>query len=68
MSSASGGTPASGVSADDLKPGTRIEHNKFGVGTVVKTGHISGEPSITVDFGPVGIKNLLLKFAKFKVV
>lgn len=61
-------TPASGVSADDLKPGTRIEHNKFGVGIVVKTGHISGEPSITVDFGPVGIKNLLLKFAKFKVV
>lgn len=52
----------------ELSVGTRIEHGKFGRGEIIKTGHISGEPSITVEFDAVGKKNLLLKFAKFKIL
>ena len=55
-------------SPDSLTVGMRIEHAKFGKGTIVKTGNISGEPSITVDFGPTGTKNLLLRYAKFNII
>lgn len=53
---------------DELSVGMKIEHTKLGIGTVTKTGHISGEPSITVDFGITGVKNLLLKYARFKII
>lgn len=52
----------------EVVPGMRIEHSKFGVGEIVKGGNINGEPSITVDFGPIGTKNLILKFAKFRIL
>lgn len=53
---------------EEVKEGLRIQHGKFGRGQIVKTGHISGEPSITVEFEMAGKKNLLLKFAKFKIL
>ncbi len=53
---------------DSLAVGMRIEHAKFGRGTIVKTGNISGEPSISVDFGTTGTKNLLLRYAKFNII
>lgn len=46
----------------------RIRHSKFGVGTITKKGSISGEPSITVEFDGVGVKNLLLRYAKFDII
>lgn len=54
--------------ADELSVGMKIEHSKLGIGTITKTGNISGEPSITVDFGVSGVKNLLLRFAKFNIL
>lgn len=54
--------------ASNLRVGMKIEHSKFGLGTITKMGNISGEPSITVDFGVTGIKNLLLKFARFNII
>lgn len=60
--------PAPQHSIDSLAPGMRIEHSKFGRGVIAKTGHISGEPSITVDFENVGSKNLLLRYAKFTIL
>ncbi len=51
-----------------LKRGVRIEHSKFGVGTVVALSQVSGDPSITVDFGILGEKKLLLRFAKFTIL
>lgn len=53
---------------DEITVGTRIEHQKLGIGTVVKIGSVSGEHSITVDFGVTGTKKLLLKFAKFNIL
>lgn len=52
-------------SVGDLNVGARIEHNRFGIGTVAE---ISGEDDnckIAVEFDNVGRKQLLLKFAKF---
>lgn len=54
--------------ASDLAIGMKIEHSKLGKGVVMKTGNICGEPSITVNFEQNGVKNLLLKYAKFKVI
>lgn len=54
--------------ASELKVGMKIEHQKFGIGSITNIGAISGEASITVDFKNVGIKKLLLKFAKFNIL
>lgn len=53
---------------DELREGMVISHDKFGVGTIKSLGSISGEPSITVDFNEVGIKRLILRFAKFSIL
>ncbi len=54
--------------SDEVKIGTVIQHERFGKGTITQLSQISGEDMITVDFGVVGIKKLLLKFAKFKII
>ncbi len=53
---------------DELAPGVRIEHGKFGIGTIQSLGSISGEDSITVDFGVMGIRKLMLKYARFNIL
>ena len=55
-------------SADEVNIGDRIKHEKFGIGVIESIGSISGEPSITVNFTELGIKRLLLKFAKFTIL
>lgn len=55
-------------SADELSIGSLIRHERFGKGKVIKIDTVSGEDMITVDFGVVGIKKLLLKFAKFTIL
>lgn len=55
-------------SIHDLSVGTRIRHDRFGQGSIIKIDSLSGEDMITVDFGVVGIKKLLLKFAKFSII
>lgn len=52
----------------ELRIGQKIEHPKLGIGEITGIGNIQGEPSITVDFGIVGVKKLLLKFAKFDLI
>lgn len=54
--------------ADELNPGTRIQHSRFGKGEILKIDSLSGNETITVDFGVLGIKKLLLKFAKFTII
>lgn len=55
-------------SANEITPGDRILHAKFGEGIVKSIGNISGEPSINVEFKEMGLKRLLLKFAKFEIL
>lgn len=52
----------------ELAIGQKIEHPKLGIGEITGIGNIQGEPSITVDFGIIGVKKLLLKFAKFDLI
>ncbi len=54
--------------ASELKVGSIIRHDRFGKGNVTQLSQISGEDMITVDFGVVGIKKLLLKFAKIEIL
>ena len=53
---------------DEIKPGDKISHSKFGIGIVDAVDSVSGEPSITVTFNQLGVKRLLLRFAKFDIL
>ena len=55
-------------SAADLHEGSKIEHQRFGIGTVVRIEGTGENTKATVDFRNAGTKQLLLKFAKFKVI
>ena len=59
---------ASDPSAGDLREGSTIEHQRFGVGTVIKIEGTGENTKATVQFRNVGTKQLLLKFAKFKII
>ncbi|MBQ1973133.1 MAG: UvrD-helicase domain-containing protein, partial [Paraprevotella sp.] len=56
--------PAGGV----LREGQIIEHERFGVGTVVSSEGVGENAKATVRFQHVGEKTLLLRFARFKVL
>jgi DNA helicase-2/ATP-dependent DNA helicase PcrA len=45
-----------------------IEHERFGVGDVVKVEGSGDNLKATVQFRNAGVKQLLLKFARFKIL
>jgi len=51
-----------------LREGNVIEHQRFGIGTVLKIEGSGENEKATVEFRNAGTKQLLLKFAKYKVV
>lgn len=51
-----------------LKVGQRIEHERFGKGEVAKLEGSGQNCKATVVFDNAGIKHLLLKYARFKVI
>lgn len=51
-----------------LKEGVIIEHQRFGVGKVLALEGVGENAKATVEFRNAGTKQLLLKFAKFKVL
>ena len=59
---------ATDANPGDLREGIRIEHQRFGVGTVVKIEGTGENTKATVQFLHAGTKQLLLKFAKFKIL
>jgi len=59
---------ASAPSVSDLHEGACIEHMRFGVGTVVRIEGTGENTKATVEFRNAGTKQLLLKFAKFKII
>ena len=65
---ASASSAASSVPSGSLREGMTIEHQRFGIGTVVKVEGTGENEKATVDFRNVGTKQLLLKFAKFNVI
>ena len=59
---------ASDPSTGDLREGCKIEHQRFGIGEVVKIEGTGENTKATVAFRNAGTKQLLLKFAKFKII
>ncbi len=51
-----------------LREGMTIEHQRFGIGKVLKVEGSGENEKATVEFRNAGVKQLLLKFAKFNVV
>lgn len=51
-----------------VHPGQTIEHERFGLGTVVKIEGTGENAKATICFKNVGEKQLLLRFARFKIV
>ena len=52
----------------ELREGLRIEHQRFGIGTVTRIEGSGENTKATVEFKNAGTKQLLLKFAKFKII
>ncbi len=60
--------PASAPPSEMLAVGQHIEHERFGYGEVIKVEGTGENTKATVTFQNVGTKQLLLKFARFKIV
>lgn len=60
--------PSAGSNAGEIAVGTIIKHERFGMGKVTA---VTGDPEsrkATVEFENSGVKQLLLKFARFEVI
>jgi len=61
-------TPVPAGSDDGLHEGSVIEHQRFGVGRVIKLEGNGENRKATVEFKNTGTKQLLLKFARYKII
>ena len=60
--------PASSSSSSSLREGCKIEHQRFGIGEVLKLEGSGENAKATVAFTHAGTKQLLLKFAKYTII
>jgi DNA helicase-2/ATP-dependent DNA helicase PcrA len=60
-------TTAVHTTIENVEIGMKVEHPRFGIGAVVELEGSSPNTKATVNF-PIGKKQLLLKFAKLRVV
>ena len=61
-------SPSAGASANRVQQGQLIEHERFGLGEVLKVEGEGDNAKATIRFKNVGDKQLLLRFARFKVI
>ena len=61
-------TAQGGAGGGSLREGNVIEHQRFGIGTVIRVEGKGENEKATVEFTNTGTKQLLLKFAKFKII
>ena len=66
--SSSSYSSSSGSSFGALKEGCKIEHQRFGVGIVRKIEGQGENAKATVEFQNSGVKQLLLKYAKYTIL
>ncbi|MCE1200769.1 MAG: UvrD-helicase domain-containing protein [Bacteroidia bacterium] len=53
---------------ENLETGMQVEHQKFGFGQVVKVEGSGANKKATVHFNGIGQKQLLLKFARLRII
>jgi DNA helicase-2/ATP-dependent DNA helicase PcrA len=51
------------TSALDFKPGHKVKHNKWGIGTVVSVKGTGDDMELNIAFPDIGVKRLLARFA-----
>ena len=68
MVGTSSSAPMSSSGKASLQEGNTIEHERFGVGTVIRVEGSGENTKATVQFRNAGTKQLLLKFARYKVI
>ena len=56
------------VAFSGIAPGQTIEHERFGIGEIIRVEGTGDNCKATVKFRNAGEKQLLLKFARFKVI
>lgn len=56
------------VDTSGLQVGQRVEHQKFGYGTVLKMENIVHNPAATISFDINGEKRIMLHYAKLRIV
>ena len=61
-------TPSSTTTRTGLTTGQIIEHERFGIGEVLRVEGVGDNMKATIRFRNVGEKQLLLRFARFKVI
>ena len=61
-------SPSAGASANRIQQGQLIEHERFGLGEVLKVEGEGDNAKATIRFKNAGDKQLLLRFARFKVI
>jgi DNA helicase-2/ATP-dependent DNA helicase PcrA len=57
------GAAASGFGAGELRPGARVRHPLFGVGTVLRSDGSGDDLKVTVSFTGIGAKRLVARYA-----
>ncbi|MCJ7769902.1 MAG: AAA family ATPase, partial [Dehalococcoidales bacterium] len=60
--------PAISIDLPALKAGDRVLHSQFGRGMVVNCHRLDGDSEVVVAFPGIGVKKLLLSFARLKKV
>ena len=60
--------PQSAIGNIGLREGNVIEHQRFGIGTVIKMEGSGENTKATVAFKNAGTKQLLLKFARYTII
>lgn len=61
-------TAATAPTAGNIHEDNIIEHERFGIGKIIRLEGSGENQKATVQFQNAGIKQLLLKFARFKVI
>ena len=59
---------APGAGITGVQPGQTIEHERFGIGQVIRVEGSGDNAKETIHFRNAGDKQLLLRFARFKVI
>ena len=55
--------PSRPATIPSLEPGDRVQHDSFGLGTVVAVEGAGDKAVASIDFGSEGVKRLLLRYA-----
>ncbi|MCT4566053.1 MAG: DNA helicase PcrA [Maledivibacter sp.] len=60
--------PVSNVDSSEVRPGTKVQHKKFGSGTIISINGTGDKAELTIAFDKQGIKKLMLGFAPIEII